>query len=33
LRIFSFSMREFNVEGGNPSLAAAPLGPDIRPRL
>src|SRR3984885_2792639 len=33
LRIFSFSMREFNVEQGNPSAAAAPFGPDIRPRL
>src|ERR1700761_640182 len=33
LRIFSFLMRASNVEGGNPSVAAAPLGPDIRPRL
>src|ERR1700733_2175948 len=33
LRIFSFLMRASNVEGGNPSAAAAPLGPDIRPRL
>ena len=28
LRVFSFSMRELNVEEGNPSLAAVPLGPD-----
>src|SRR5277367_4322415 len=26
-------MRASNVAGGNPSAAAAPLGPDIRPRL
>jgi hypothetical protein len=30
LRIFGFSMREFDVEEDNPSLAAAPLGPDTK---
>ena len=31
VRMFSFLIRESNVEGGNPSVAAAPLVPDIRP--
>src|SRR5262245_28695419 len=30
--ICNFFIRESSVEGGNPSLAAAPFGPDTRPR-
>src|ERR1700681_1286174 len=33
LRIFNFRMRYSKVEGGTRSLAAAPFGPDTRPRL